>query len=110
MNQSVCFKKGISIFLICCLFICSLTACSSRLNGTYTNKEGLVEQSFTFVDDSKVFVSAFGVNVEGEYQIEDNKIIITYSLLNVSYDLEKSFIKNGNSIFIDGTEFVKNDN
>ena len=38
---------------------------------------------------------------------EDGKIIITYSLMNLSYDLEMSFVKEGNSIFIDGTEFIK---
>ena len=32
---------------------------------------------------------------------------ITYSLLNFSYEIEKSFKKKGSSIFIDGTEFVK---
>ena len=52
-------------------------------------------------------VSAFGINVEGEYLIEDDTITITYSLLNLSYDWEKSFEKKGNSIFIDGTEFIK---
>jgi hypothetical protein len=78
-----------------------------KLNGTYTNDEGLVKQSFTFKDNNIVEVSAFGVNVEGEYLIKDGKITITYSLLNLSYDLEKSFEKKGNAIFIGGTEFVK---
>ena len=67
----------------------------------------IIKQSFTFKEDNKVEVSAFGIDVEGEYLIEDGKITITYSLLNLSYDWEKSFEKDGNSIFIDGTEFFK---
>ena len=35
------------------------------------------------------------------------EITITYSLLGLSYDWVKSFKKDGSSIFIDGTEFVK---
>lgn len=99
------FKRMIALMLVC-LILCGLTACSTTLKGTYTS-EGLIEQSFTFKDDNKVAVSAFGIDVEGEYEIKDGKIIITYSLLGFSYDMEKSFKKDGNSIFIDGTEFVK---
>jgi transcriptional regulator with XRE-family HTH domain len=50
---------------------------------------------------------AFGIEVEGEYLIEDGEITITYSLLGLRYDWVKSFEKDGSSIFIDGTEFVK---
>lgn len=97
----------VSVLLISCLLICALTACTTTLKGTYTSEDGLIKQSFTFKDDNKVDVSAFGIDVEGEYEIKDGKITITYSLLNLSYDWEKSFEKKGNSIFIDGTEFVK---
>ena len=48
-----------------------------------------------------------GYDSAGIAVIEDGKITITYSLLNLSYDLEKSFEKKGSSIYIDGTEFVK---
>lgn len=95
------------LLLLTTLLMCMLTACATKLNGTYTNDQGLVKQSFTFKEDNKVEVSAFGIDVEGEYLIEDDKIIITYSLLNLSYDWEKSFEKDGDSIFIDGTEFIK---
>lgn len=99
--------RSIALLLLCCLLVCMLTACTTKLKGTYTNADGLIKQSFTFKDDDKVDVSAFGINVEGEYLIEDGTITITYSLLNLSYDLEKSFEKKGSSIFIDGTEFIK---
>ena len=101
------FVKGVMLALLICTIVLSLTACATKLSGTFTNEEGLVKQSFTFKEDNKVEVSAFGIDVEGEYLIEDNKITITYSLLNLSYDWEKSFVKEGNSIFIDGTEFIK---
>lgn len=101
------FRSIVSLLLLCCLLMCMLTACTTKLKGTYTNADGLIKQSFTFKDDDKVDVSAFGINVEGEYLIEDGKITITYSLLDLSYDWQKSFEKKGDSIFIDGTEFVK---
>lgn len=100
------FRVVIAVLMVC-LTVCTLTACTTKLNGTYTSKDGLIEQSFTFKEDNKVEVSAFDINVEGEYLIEDGKITITYSLLGLSYDWVKSFEKDGSSIFIDGTEFVK---
>ncbi len=95
------------LMLLTLLLVGMLSACATKLSGTYTNDEGLIKQSFTFKEDDKVEVSAFGIDVEGEYLIEDDTITITYSLLNLSYDWEKSFEKKGNSIFIDGTEFIK---
>ncbi len=107
MKQKNVFKKLVAALLLVCVMVCILTACTTTLKGTYTSKEGLIEQSFTFKEDNKVAVSAFGIDVEGEYLIEDGEITITYSLLGLSYDWVKSFKKDGSSIFIDGTEFVK---
>ena len=107
MKQKNVFKKLVAALLLVCVMVCTLTACTTTLKGTYTSKDGLVEQSFTFKEDNKVEVSAFGIDVEGEYLIEDGEITITYSLLGMSYDWVKSFEKDGSSIFIDGTEFVK---
>ena len=100
-------RRIVSLLLLTVSLVCILTACTTKLSGTYTNDDGLVKQSFIFKEDNKVEVSAFGINVEGEYLIEDDTITITYSFLNLSYDWKKSFEKKGNSIFIDGTEFVK---
>lgn len=100
------FTSVVAVLLVC-VMVCSLTACTTTLKGTYTAKEGMIEQSFTFLEDNKVKVSAFGIEIEGEYLIEDGEITITYSLFGLSYDWVKSFEKDGNSIFIDGTEFVK---
>ena len=100
--------KGIATFLLLTILLVSmLTSCAIKLSGTYTSTEGLVKQSFTFKDDNKVEVSAFGIDVEGEYLIEDGEITITYSLFGLSYDWVKSFEKDGSSIFINGVEFVK---
>ena len=107
MKQKNAIKKIIAALLLICLMVGTLTACTTTLSGTYTNKEGLIEQSFTFKEDNKVEVSAFGIEIEGEYLIEDGEITITYSLLGLSYDWVKSFKKDGSSIFIDGTEFIK---
>ena len=106
MKQRNVLKMIVAAMLVC-VMVCTLTACTTMLSGTYTRKEGLIEQSFSFKEDNKVEVSAFGIDVEGTYQIEDGKITITYSLFGLSYDWVKSFEKDGNSIFIDGTEFVK---
>lgn len=100
-------KRLVSLLCLLTIVLCMLTACSTNLSGTYTNKDGLVEQSFTFKEDNVVEVSAFGIEVEGEYHIEKDMITITYSLLNLSYDWEKSFKKDGDSIFIDGVQFTK---
>ena len=99
--------KGAVLLLVVGSLLLSLSACTTTLRGTYTAKDGLIEQSFTFLDGETVEVSAFGINVKGEYEIKDDEITVTYSLLGLSYDWVKSFAKSGASIFIDGTEFVK---
>ena len=99
--------RGIVAGLLAVMMLLSLTACQAKLKGTYTAEDGLIKQSFTFSKDGKVEVSAFGINVEGDYVIEDGEITITYSLLGLKYDMVKSFEKKGKSIFIDGQEFVK---
>ena len=107
MKQKNDFQKILAAILIVCVMVSTLTACTTTLKGTYISKEGLIEQRFSFKEDNKVEVSAFGIEVEGEYLIEDHEITITYELLGLSYDWTKSFVKDGSSIFINGTEFVK---
>ncbi len=93
------------ILVIAMMF--AMAACSTNLKGTYTMSDGLIKQSFIFEDDNKVKVSAFGIDIEGEYEIVKDEIIITYSFMGFSYDFVKSFEKNGSSIFVDGVEFVQ---
>ncbi len=103
-------KKKILRFVAAALLVVAIvtcfTACSKKLEGTYTST-GLISQSFTFDKDNKVVMSAFGINAEGTYVIEENMITITYSLGSLSYDWQKSFEKDGDTITIDGTEFIK---
>ena len=106
MLKTNCFTRLISVILVLVLVL-ALSSCATTLKGTYTNKDGFIEQSFTFMDDNVVKVSAFGLSVEGVYSIKDGQIAITYSLMSLSYDWVKSFEKNGDTIVIDGTEFVK---
>ena len=50
----------------------------------------------------------FGIKIDGTYEIKDNQIPFLYTLIGgLGGTLTKSFEKDGNSIFIDGTEFVK---
>ena len=100
-------KNILHMLLAITLSICMLTACASQLKGTYTNNDELITQSFTFKENNMVEVSAFGISIEGEYHIENGTITITYHLLNFSYDWKKSFEKKGNSIYVDGIEFIK---
>lgn len=106
MKKGNLVKRLAAVFLAC-VMMCALSACTTTLKGTYTSNAGLIEQSFTFKEDHKVEVSAFDIEIEGEYSIEDGEITVTYSLLGLSYDWVRSFEKDGNSIFINGTEFVK---
>ncbi len=105
MKKNGLVRCGILLVVAVLLMSC-LAACKTKLNGTYTT-DGLVKQSFTFKEDDVVVISAFGIEAEGTYVIEDGKITITYNLLNFSYDWEKSFEKKGDTIIIDGTTFVK---
>ncbi len=101
------YKYYFTAFLV--VFLFCLTACSKQLNGTYTS-DGVIKQSFTFKPDNVVVMSAFGINAEGTYKIQNDKIIITYKFANlnyISYDWTRDFEEKGNSIFIDGTEFKK---
>ena len=101
-------RRNIIITVALCLvfvMVISLVACGTKLRGTYTS-DGLIEQSFIFKEDNVVVISAFGIDAEGTYKIEDGKISITYRFLNLSYNLEKSFDKDGDTIKIDGIKFV----
>ncbi|MDO4623370.1 MAG: hypothetical protein Q4B22_10505 [Eubacteriales bacterium] len=106
MKKKTGFKRLTALLLVCLLAV-SLSACATKLSGTYKCTDGLIEQSLTFKKDNIVEMSAFGINAEGEYHIEDGEIKIKYSLLNLSYEWSESFEKDGKTITIGGTKFVK---
>ena len=94
--------------LIAVILILSLlfAACSgSKLSGSYRSND-VISQTFTF-DGNHVTMSAFGINASGTYEIKGDEILITYSLLGMEYTWRQPFSRSGNSIFIGGTEFVK---
>lgn len=101
------FTKKIRLALCMVLVLCAmlLTACGGRLSGTYYSTDG-ISQSFTF-DGDTVTMSAFGINASGPYEINGDKITVTYSLFGIEYDWQQSFSESGDSIYIGGTEFVK---
>lgn len=83
-----------------------LTACGdSKLSGTYYSADG-ISQTFTFKGDT-VTMSAFGINATGTYTIDGDRITISYSLFGIAYDWQQSFSKSGDSIYIGGTQFIK---
>ena len=49
-------KCIVSLLLLTTMLVCVLTACTTKLSGTYTNDEGIIKQSFTFKEDNKVEV------------------------------------------------------
>ena len=73
MSMKTNVVRVVSLTLVTAMLVCVLAACATTLSGTYSNDEGLIKQSFTFKEDNKVEVSAFGIDVEGEYHIEDIK-------------------------------------
>ena len=97
----------LAVLLTACLLVLSLTACATTLSGTYTARDSLLNQSFTFLKENRVKMSAFNLSIEGEYHIEDDTITITYTVLGLSYDWTNSFRKDGPSIYIGDTEFVR---
>lgn len=100
-------KIALSVLLIATLMVGLLAGCSVKhLNGTYKST-GLLGGTLTFEKDQKVTGELFGITIDGEYEIDDDTITFKYSVLGIGTSASKSFSKDGNSIFIDGTEFVK---
>ena len=54
MKEKKAFKKIVATVLMVCVMVCTLTACTTTLKGTYTSKDGLIEQSFTFKEDNRL--------------------------------------------------------
>lgn len=107
--------KVVAVALIVCTLVCLFASCTKSLNGTYESTGSVgsaLNGTLTFDRDSNVTgelsVPVIGeISVDGTYVIEDGYITFTYTLLGFSKDLKYSFEKNGNSIIIDGAEFVK---
>jgi outer membrane lipopolysaccharide assembly protein LptE/RlpB len=66
-------KKGFhmkKLFLLSVVLL--LSACGSKLDGTYADKNGML--SYTFKSNGKTYQSAMGMEVELDYEVDGNKI------------------------------------
>ena len=105
--------KKIAVMLLACLMLCSFLACGSvvqsavGLRGIYVNREGIIEQKFIFDADNKVRMSAFGLQIEGDYVIESDMLFITYTLFGLRNEWSVPFEYAGDTIYLDGVEFVR---
>lgn len=59
-------------FIGAALALLLLSACGSRLDGTYTDPMGI--STYTFKSGGKVSVVTMGTEVELDYKVEDNKV------------------------------------
>ena len=100
--------KAVVAVLLAAALLAGLAGCvGSTLNGTYQST-GKLGGSLTFDRDNQVTGELFGITLDGEYEINDDTITFKYStVLGLGTTLTKSFEKKGGSIWIDGTEFVK---
>lgn len=51
-----------------------LSACGSGLSGKYSDEMGIME--YEFDTDGTVYMNALGSRVAGEYEIDDNNVIV----------------------------------
>ena len=99
-------RRALCLCMILILLSLLLTACGgNKLSGTYYCTDG-ISQTFTLKGDT-VTMSSFGINATGKYKIDGDKITISYSLFGIPYDWQQSFSKSGDSIYIGGTQFIK---
>ncbi len=70
-------KKWFTVILVCLL-----AACTSGLNGTYTDETDTV--SYTFKPDGKVTMNTMGIEQEMDYKVEDDKIKTYNTRCNLS--------------------------
>lgn len=81
---------------------------TTTLNGTYSAEVlGGISKSFFTFKGNKITMSAFGIEADGTYKINNNKLYINYTMLGKNYDISYSFKKEGNKLYIGGDEFVK---
>lgn len=107
--------KTLAVILIAGTIICTFASCTQTLKGTYastTDVGTVLNGNLTFDKENKVSGEITApiigtVSIDGTYSIEDNNITFTYSIFGINKDVTYSFEKDGKSIIIDGTEFVK---
>lgn len=74
-------------------------------SGTYLSTDGYY-QEFVFGESNTITMSAFGIRASGTYKISDGMITVHYNFLGEQV-WKVTYETNGDSIFIAGTEFIK---
>ncbi len=69
--------------LLATLFV--LSACGSKLNGEYGDKLGIA--SYNFKSGNKVYISALGIETEGRYEIDGNKVKVENNGQNLIFTI-----------------------
>lgn len=62
-----------------------LAACGSKLSGEYADKSGAV--SYTFESGDKVLMSAIGIETEGTYEVDGNKVRVENNGQNIIFTI-----------------------
>jgi len=62
-----------------------LSACGSKLNGEYADKTGAV--SYTFKSGDKVLMSTIGIETEGRYEVDGNKVKVESNGQNIIFTI-----------------------
>jgi hypothetical protein len=64
--------KAMWPWLVCAI---ALGACGSDLAGTYTDDASVTQ--YTFEDDGDVKISVLGTDVDAEYRLDGNKVLVS---------------------------------
>lgn len=64
-----------------------LSACGSKLSGEYEDSSGAV--SYTFGSGDKLLMTAIGIETEGKYEIDGNKVKVENNGQNIIFTILK---------------------
>ena len=92
--------RFIRTVLLTLLFL--LAGCSSGLSGKYSDENGLM--SYEFQSDGKVFMKMMGMQFAGEYEIDEDKVIVKGPNGNLVFDREGDILKGPMGLELKKTE------
>ena len=93
-NSSItrrCMTRACGIRTVLLVLLLLITGCSSGLSGEYTDENGLM--SYEFQSDGKVFMKMMGMQFAGEYEIDENKVIVKGPNGNLVFEREGDILK-----------------
>ena len=103
--------KHIALALVAVMALMLLASCATKLSGTYKcDDTKILDVTLTFDGDKVIAKGKLGIiatEVEGTYEIDGDKITLTFG--NDAFKLggEKSFEKDGDTIKIGGVSYTK---